>query len=767
MEARKILVKGIVQGVGFRPFIYRLATRFNLVGHVKNLGDAGVEIFAAGQHEKIEEFINAITKEKVKNARIDEITSTQIELPDPLPEKFHILESGGLGAPGTIPPDTAMCPACLDEIFDEKNIRRFFFPFNSCTDCGSRLSTIHRLPYDRQNTSLHKFAMCNDCQKEYENPDDRRFHYQGITCKNCGPSYTLHDAEGKPFLTSSVKNLIENAITMLREGKILAIKGLTGTHIAVKITDDSILKKFRKTFTRPQKPFAIMAGDMNMVNKIANVTPAEKDVILSSARPIVLLKSNESSRISKLVSPELHNIGTMLPYAGIHHLIFKYLDEPLLMTSANFPGQPMLTENSAIIEKLRGVVDGFLLHNLDINNRCDDSVVKVVGETPLFIRRSRGYAPSTIRLPFKITKTILCLGSELNNTVCLIKGSEAHLSQYIGDTRHTETMEYLSRAIDTLLEMTRTKYENIDAVTVDLNPAFDLKFHAEKFCREKNLKLFPVQHHIAHSGSITGECGEKEIVVIAIDGIGYGLDGKIWGGEIFTIKNRIFERAGHLEEQKMPGGDLATIFPLKMLAGILFEPMGSKLRDFLLEKKEYFKYGKQEIDVLLRQIEKGINVVMTTSCGRVLDSISALLDICYERTYDGEPAMKLEAIATEPSFELPVVIKNGIFYTTPVVLECLKLVSAGKDPRKIAASAQTAIARGLAKMAIHEAKQKGIKTVGLTGGVAYNEMIHLTIKNIVLENNLNFVTNQQVPCGDGGISFGQGIALSLISDWIE
>lgn len=765
---KRLLVKGTVQGVGFRPFIYRLARRYGLKGYVRNLGDAGVEIVAAGDDGVIARFTEAIVREKVKNARIDDISVLPpVEESEEGFEDFTIISSGGLGAPGIIPPDSAVCDACIEELFDPENTRRYFYAFTSCVDCGSRLSTIHALPYDRPNTSLGHFPMCDDCRTEYDNPEDRRLHYQGIACSRCGPRYSLHDGEGNVILFKTAVDMVREAAAGLRRGNVLAIKGVTGTHIACTTTDEAVLGRFRKTFGRPEKPFAIMVRSIDTAETFAHLSPGEKETLQSPARPIVLLRLKADSPLPGKISPGLHTIGVMLPYAGIHHLIFRFFDEPLVMTSANFPGQPMLTDNGKILERLRGVVDFFLLHDLDIENRCDDSVLRFAGRTPLFIRRSRGYAPSQIRLPFEITKTILCLGSELNNTVCLCKGNEAYLSQYVGDTTHVETLAYMDRAVKTLLDMTRTKPGDVDAVCVDLNPAFDIRRYGETLAGRCAAALQTVQHHMAHLGSLIGERGGGDMAAITIDGIGYGSDGKAWGGEIFTVREGKVERRGCLKEQRMPGGDAATMYPPRMLAGILYDRMGPGVKDLLMRRSDHFRHGTNEIAVLTRQLEKNLNVVRTTSCGRVLDALSALLGICCKRTYDGEPAMKLEAAATQPAYEIPVKIQEGILDTTEIVAGAARLLEEGKDPGKIAASCQAALAAGLARMAMDEALRLEINVIGLSGGVAYNEMIHTTIRQLVEKGGFTFVTNTKVPCGDGGIAFGQAIVAACMNGWIK
>jgi hydrogenase maturation protein HypF len=736
-----IEVSGTVQGVGFRPFVYRIAGSLGVTGQVKNLGDAGVEIIAEGSEGVIKKLVEGIKKEKPMNAGIENVTVTWIDGP-PKHKDFSIVHSGGTGLGGKIIPDYGICDACVKEIKEKKD-RRYRYALTTCTDCGPRFSVLAKMPLDRKNTSFKKFIPCDRCKREYADPENRRFYAQTIACPVCGPGYRLLDASGREF-----KEPVETAIRKLLEGKVLAIKGVGGIHLACLAKDDEAVSDLRTRRQRPQQPFAVMAP-LDMIKKFAQVSRVEEALLTSKEKPIVVLRKSAGYDLSAHVAPGLRNIGVVLPYTALHHMLFEKIDQPLVMTSANPRGEPMIRDNKEILKN--NAADYYLLHDQEILNRCDDSVIKIVNERPVFIRRSRGYVPRPAALRNTKNKTVLALGAGENDTFCLLKGDNAFLSQHIGNTENLHTMEYLQEAIENLLRLMPSK---IDAIACDLHPSFNTTKLAAQLGERYNAPVTRVQHHHAHLLSLAGEHDLNEIVGICCDGVGYGTDGKAWGGEVFTLKDREIERIGHLKEQPMPGGDLAAHYPARMAAGILYEEYSQeKLHEILSEL--YFRHGKKEIGVVLAQLEKGINVQSTTSTGRVLDAAAALLGVCQYRTYEGEPAMKLEAAAIGgKDLDFPVVIEKGILDTSAL----LKEVVGAKKKHKIkdiTYSLETALARGLATIAVDAARKKNIGTIGVSGGVAYNDVFVRTIAKCVKENNLKFVQNEKVPCGDGGISYGQ------------
>lgn len=741
-----IRISGIVQGVGFRPFIYRTAKKFSIRGYVKNLGDAGVEVYAEGTQENIQNLVREIENNPPNNARIDEITVEWPTISQNFQE-FKIIESGGSGIGGMIPPDSCICTECEKEMLNKEN-RRYNYALITCTSCGPRFTTLKHVPVDRSNTSFSSFPPCEECKKEYSKPEDRRFHAQTIACKRCGPDYFLMDAE-----KNRIPDPINSAIEFLLEGKIVAIKGVGGFHLACLTTNDEVIAELRRRRRRPQQPFAIMAT-LSMAKEFAEVSEQEECLLTSRERPIVVLKKSQSYYLSELIAPKLHNVGVMLPYTGLHHLLFNKIREPLVMTSANVHGEPMIISDEDIFRDR--VADYFLLHNLEIINRCDDSVIKIVNNQPAFIRRSRGFVPLRIQLK-KNNRNIIALGAELNNTFCLVRGEDAFLSQHIGNTERASTLDFMEATINRFLEMIPVE---VNAIACDLHPMFNTTKLGEALSKKLDIRLFRVQHHIAHVASLVAENRIDDIVGICCDGVGYGLDKKPWGGEIISFMDGVFKRVGHLMEQKMPGGDAATRYPARMVAGILYNRIEEKeLLDILSSMT--LKHGPKEAEIVLQQLRKNVNVQLTSSTGRVLDAISCILEVCQHRTYDGEPAIKLESTGIGGKWiNLPIEIRDNILDTTAIVESILELKKKEKV-RDLAYSAQRAIALGLAEIAVNTAKKEGIEVIGISGGVAYNSIFVKTVSDAVTEAGLRFVQNRLLPCGDGGISYGQAAYVTL------
>ncbi|MDI6819773.1 MAG: carbamoyltransferase HypF [Candidatus Hodarchaeaceae archaeon] len=764
MRARaEVAVTGIVQGVGFRPFIFKLATRHGLVGFARNMGDAGVQVVVEGEMGAIEKFIDSIRTERPPLSRIDEI---EVAWKSPTDEFtiFQVVpsERAGLGLPSVVPPDLALCDDCLREMLDPSD-RRYLYPFITCVNCGPRFTIIEELPYDRPRTSMKSFPLCADCLREYQEPSDRRYHAEPTCCPACGPRMQLHDAGGERI--ESPKPLRE-AARLLDEGNILAIKGIGGIHIAARTTDDEVLKRLRGAFNRPQQPFAVMSKDLETVRTFARVNQAEVELLTSYRWPIVVLERLPNCELSELVAPGLDSVGVMLPYSGIHHLILRHGREPAyVMTSANLPGLPMLTDNAEALAKLRDAVDYLLLHDRAIVNRCDDSVVKVVDGGPSFLRRSRGWVPEPIKLAFKGGAKVVALGAELNVTASALVGDRCFVSQHIGDTTKVETIEYLQAAVKRL--MCLLNLDRVDVVAHDLHPYYSTTRVAPRMAEELKAKAVAVQHHHAHLCSLMAEHGLGELVGIAADGVGYGSDGTIWGGEVLIADLKSFERVGGLMKQPMPGGDLATRFPARMVAGMLWQVLTPAeveraLKDFCTNG---FRHGELELRVVLRQLERNLNVFWTSSCGRALDAVACLLGVCSERTYEGEPAIKLEAAANggdADRWKLEPTLKNvdgvSVIDTSQLLVGVLDALRNGVPRRHIAAAAQRAMAEGLAEVAIEAASRSGISAVGGSGGVFYNRAMTLSVRRLVEGAGLKFFAHELLPPGDGGISVGQAIA---------
>jgi len=749
----KIRVRGIVQGVGFRPFIYRIAVKNQLAGYVRNRGDAGVEILIEGEEDNIKRFMQDLREKKPPLARIYEVIEEHLKGKSSY-ETFKIYKSSEKSelSGSVIPPDVSICDECLRELRDPEDPRHDYF-FITCTNCGPRYTIIERLPYDRENTTMRDFPMCSFCNTEYSDPLNRRFHAQTVACPKCGPKVYLTTRDGEPV---DCRDPVRESGSLLSEGFIVAIKGYGGFHVAASTLIEKALIRLRKAKHRRQKPFAIMAPSIEMIETFAEVTPKERALLTSYMRPIVLLRKREDYYLSEMIAPELHNVGVMLPYTGLHYMLFDKVKDPaFVMTSANPPNQPIIKEDDEALKRLGKIVDYFLFHNRQIAHRCDDSVIRVHGERQVFIRRSRGYAPAPVILKNKSKRCVLGLGGELNNTACILLKDKAFISQHIGDVENIETRGFLEQASRHLIRLTNSK---VEVVACDLHPKFTTTALAKRIAEENGYEMVQVQHHYAHIAGLMAEHDIEEIIGICCDGYGYGLNGEAWGGEILfcTRESPEFERLGHLQKQPLVGGDLATRFPLRVAAGILYGQID--VYEWLMQHKGNLPHGELEIDVILKQLETGRNVIETTSCGRILDAVAAILDVCYERTYEGEPAMKLESSALQgkDALKLNPILNGDTLDTTNLILEIFE--NKKKIPREdLALSAHIYLAKGLAMLAVEKAQEKGVRAIGFSGGVACNEIMTLEIRKIVEAAGLIFLVHEDVPPGDGGLSFGQAV----------
>jgi len=767
-----IHVSGIVQGVGFRPFVYRIALIHNLKGYVLNLGDAGVEIVVEGEKDDIDAFLHDLLDNKPPTSRID---TFKIHWSSSLKgyKTFKILPSSPRTTDliSVVPPDVGICNECISDILTPGS-RWYHYPFTCCSICGPRFTVICDLPYDRERTSMVDFPLCEECLREYNDPLDRRYHAQGICCPKCGPKMFLYSVDGSPI---DDKDPLLLAAKLLDEGYILAIKGLGGFHIAAKTTDDDVVLKLRKRRRRPSQPFAVMSPDISTIRKYAIVSNIEEELLTSFQKPIVLLQKSEEYFLSKWISPGLHNIGVMLPYTGIHLLLLHFSKEPaLIMTSANLPKEPMIIKNYDAFKRLRNIVDFLLIHNRRIINRCDDSVLRVTSNTPTFIRRSRGFAPSPIDInSLRSNSTILAVGGELQVTGAILKNNKCFLTQHIGDTDNLDILSYLNKSLNYLMKITRSN--NIDAIACDLHPQFSTTRLARALSEKFGTSLIQVQHHFAHLASLIAESNiplDSCVVGIVIDGYGYGIDGQAWGGELIVYTDETFVRAGHLRYQPMPGGDMCTRYPARMLAGFLSETFSIDFtRDFL--KSQYlssFKYGEKEIDIVLKQIASNVNVPRTSSLGRILDAFSVLFNLCKERTYEGEPAMKFESYAIKcPSpvdFNFHIPLKEEqcttIIDTNKLLSYVLDLINTKKwRGEYIARFIHESLAEALALAALQIAKKFDANYIGITGGVAVNELIVSKISKILKSSNIPILRHKLVPPGDGGLALGQAFIAAL------
>jgi len=783
MKIARILVQGIVQGVGFRPTVYRIANTLNITGYIRNLGNI-VEIILFEDEEKTNEFISTLKKEKPPISKINSInlqwidkseyeSNYKIEYPLPKKNNFEILESSSnFSGASVIPPDLAICDNCLEEINNPHN-RRYKYPFTACTDCGPRFTLIEDVPYDRDKTTMDDFPLCVDCMEEYTNPEDRRYHAEASCCAECGPFLKLYNHEQKEIKSS---NPIEKAVQLLDKGKILAMKGIGGTHLVCKVTDNKIIETLRKRLNRPNQPFAVMSSNLSIVKTFAEVSSKEAKSLMSKERPIVVVKKSEDYNFAKNLAPKLHNIGVMLPYSPLHHILFDYTDEAAyVMTSANIPGEPMMIKNKEILSSLYGIADYYLLHNRRIINRCDDSVIRYRNNELSFIRRSRGYAPEPYDLRNFITTNkinknlnILALGPELDVTFTLAKEGLAYVSQHIGNTNKYKTYQFLQEAINNMMNI--TKNDTFDLIACDMHPQFFTSKLAVEMGEKYNSEVIPIQHHHAHGAVLAVDNSLDELVFIAADGVGYGEDKTAWGGEIMYTDIATYSRLASLSPQKMPGGDTSTKYPARMLASILHNSNNfteKELESLLKEDySHYFQHGEMEIKSVLKQIDSNLNVGISTSTGRILDSIAVALNICGKRTYEGECSMKLEAfaygasgdISIEPTFKK--IDGRPTLDTSNLLCDIIDLIAKRENKKEIAAAGQIAISEGLAKLAVDGANDIGIDVIGATGGVFYNEAITLATKKYIEKEGFKFIQHKNSCAGDGSVSLGQAVIAS-------
>lgn len=745
VERWKIKVNGIVQGVGFRPFVFRTAHRFSIKGIVKNQSD-GVLIDIEGEKDNLSHFLDCLKKSPPPLTRIDSITvdkSKQVGY-----SEFKIEESKkGREKKTFISPDIATCEDCLRELFNPAD-RRYLYPFTNCTNCGPRFSIIEDVPYDRENTTMKEYEMCLECKEEYENPLDRRFHAQPDCCPECGPTVYLIDSEKG---TKIEKAPVENTALLLKKGLIIAIKGIGGYHLACNAVNEDVVKKLRKRKFREGKPFAIMAKTIELIKEHCNVTKKEEELILTPRRPIVLLRKKKNSTIAESVAPGQKYLGFMLPYTPLQHILFSYIEFPIVMTSGNVSDEPICYRDEYAFNKLENIADYFLVGTRKINSRCDDSVTRILKEKEYIIRRSRGYAPEPFRLSVFSEKDILAVGPVLKNTFCFIKGETCFLSHHIGDLENLEALNAFTSGI--------RHYENLfdihpEIIAYDLHPDYLSTKYALSY---DGLKKIGIQHHCAHIASCCAEQDFQDNVIgVAFDGTGYGLDGTIWGGE-FLIGNLRdgFERKGHLQYQPLPGGDTAIREPWKMALSYLYSLFGDEVT-----KSEYFNKRKREI--ILNMIKTGYNTILTSSAARLFDAVSSIIGLRESVDYDAQAAVELEMIAEENESNLyNFIIKQDDEILIVDQIGVIKRVVEDKENNVDISKISARFHNGVARMIMDVCKRlrdiSSIETVALSGGVFQNMFLVERTVELLKRIGFNVLTHRKVPTNDGGISLGQAV----------
>jgi len=760
----RLLFCGIVQGVGFRPFIYRLAVGRRLTGFVQNRPD-GVVVEIEGDTEEIAAFSRAVTVGLPPRAEVSAIAETEIPvLGDPA---FRILASATGGVPdGHLPPDSATCPDCLTELFCRTD-RRYRYPFINCTNCGPRLTIISDIPYDRARTSMSRFPLCSECLREYQNPADRRFHAEPNACPVCGPQLTLLYADGRILAATDPT---PEAIEILKRGLILAVKGLGGFHLCVDAANDEAVKRLRSRKYREEKPFAVMVRDPERASSLVAMNDAERRLLLSPRSPIVLIpKKVETKGVSPAIAPGMANLGLMLPYTPLHHLLLHDHFTALVMTSGNRTDEPICIDNREAVERLRGVADFFLVHDREILVRCDDSIAAVVGGEARVLRRSRGYVPKPILLKNHFP-AVLALGPQMKSTICLLKGNLAFMSPHIGDLETPEARDFFQETKALLERITECRPK---ILACDLHPGYYATRFATRIREGPGSPpaLFPIQHHHAHIVSCMAENGlTGDVIGLAMDGSGYGPDGHVWGGEFLVADERSFTRAGHLKEFPLPGGEKAIHEPWRIAIALLREAFGPAWREMAVKLRVLPEDANAE--VLARMIDQGIHSPPTSSLGRLLDGVAAMAGKRRKVTFEGQAAMELEGMAREgaPDFFPFTITREEVLKLdfAPAIRALVEMLFQGTSPGAPVFALHRTVTRAFAEMAGEIRKRTGLNRVCLSGGCFQNRLLLEGALRELEEAGFLPFYQRLVPTNDGGLSLGQAVcAASLYAGAID
>ena len=746
-QSFRIIYTGTVQGVGFRPYVYNLARSLGLSGAVGNTGE-GVLVELEGEAERVNSFIRELEVNHPALARINKFAIM------PAPRRgfqgFTIRPSEGLpkGA-SVVPPDAALCSRCREETLSRRD-RRYLYPFTNCTGCGPRFTISARLPYDRVNTTMDVFSMCPECAREYNNPRDRRYHAQPVACPVCGPEVWLTDGRGNSLAGFWARECGR----LLNEGAILAVKGLGGFHLVCDARQREAIIKLRKRKSRPAKPLAVMFRDIDTVKEHCTVSPREEELLKSYHAPIVLLNRNSSDSLPGDLAPGLSTLGVMLPYTPMHLVLLAHSSPVLVMTSGNSSGLPLVIDNQSAYAELGGIADFFLMHNREILNRCDDSVVAANSGGDHFFRRSRGYVPTPVEVPFKEGPVVLGSGGEIKNTFCLLKDGKAYLSQHIGDISLLEGQESYKKSLDNYCQLLGIDPE---VVAQDAHP----DYHVAGLTSSLQGRRFNVQHHHAHMAACMAENGiDGPVIGLIMDGTGYGLDGKIWGFEILAGDYEDFARVCHLAYLPLPGGERAVKNPWVCAAACLINFLGDS---GYMSARYLFPDKTSEIKIIKRMIEKNINSPMATSCGRLFDAVAAILGICKVNTYDGQAAIELGEIVLssepgdKPVFPYPFIIMGDIINPAGMFEAILKDLQSGIPAHAIARRFHDTVADMVVEGAEKARKEKGIGSVVLSGGCWHNKYLFEITRQLLQRRGFDVHYHRLVPPGDGGISLGQAV----------
>ncbi len=758
VQRKRLIVSGTVQGVGFRPFVYWLAKRYALYGYVANRS-SDVIIDIEAKNDAYEQFFAALQHELPAPATIDSLKMT------PLPmvgyKSFVIRKSAYMDRSMlSIPPDMCVCDNCLQEMSDPLN-RRYRYPFINCTHCGPRYTITFALPYDRPHTSMCVFAMCSLCQKEYNDPSSRRFHAQPNACPDCGPRLTLVDNQGQELPS---KDILTKAGAVLRQGKIVAVRGLGGFQLVADAKNQQAVERLRMRKHRWQKPFAVMIANLETARRFCASSPTEEKMLCSKAHPIVLAKMHFREFIADAVSPGDMFCGIMLPYTPLHHLLLEQLDA-VVMTSGNLSEEPIAIHNQEARERLAHIADYFLLHNRDIVTRCDDSVVRIIDDQPQWIRRARGVVPFAVPLLSK-QPDVLAVGADLKNTICIVHGNKAYPSQHIGDLSDLLTRSFFTESITHAKKILRVDPK---LIAHDLHPGY---YSTQWALAQQKATLYGVQHHHAHIAACLAENNVRDPVIgFALDGTGYGTDGTIWGGEVLLADCRSFQRIGHLQTVPLPGGDQGVIETWRMAVSHFATQNIPPVDENLLT--QLTGVDQREIETTWQMVQKKFNCIPTSSMGRLFDAVAALLGVCSKNMYEGQAAIELEKTIYRSypdileheilpaAIPLPFVIERDdhhyVIKTDQAMNRIVELLQEQMHIADIVLKFHRSLVLILTQIAILVRQQCSVDKVALSGGCFQNIYLFKMLIKSLRKQGFSVIIHRQLPCNDGGISLGQAV----------
>lgn len=737
----KINIKGIVQGVGFRPFVYQLAIEYKLSGFVSNDG-SGVNIEIEGKTKSIHFFLSDLRKKTPLLSRIDSLETEKIKIKNSF--SFKIIKSLFTDISTMLSADISLCKDCLREMKD-KNNRRFAYPFINCTNCGPRYSIINNLPYDRKKTSMDKFTMCVQCEDEYTNPNDRRYHAQPISCNDCGPKLKYINLWGDN--ESYEKGAIKKICSLIENGEVVAIKGVGGFHIVCDARNSAAIKSIRKNKHRPTKPLAVMFKNITSIKKVTSLSKSDETLILSKERPIVIVSKKEHSTLSELIAPNIDRVGVFLPYTPLHEILLKELDLPIVMTSANLSGEPIILDEREIFKKIPLVVQHILTYNREIVNACDDSVMQNTVNDLVTLRMARGYAPYSFYLQTRVPKKILALGGNQKVTISLAFDNNIIVSPHIGDLNSIESNEYFLRAISTLKKIYNFEPE---IIVCDKHPKYETSRFAREYVANNNgVELIEVQHHYAHALSCMAEYSlNEDVLAFCFDGTGYGDDGKLWGGEVFIANRNKYNRVYHFKELAILGGEVAIKEPRRVGLSLLFTCYSLKeiqnMKNSLLNS-----FTKSEIETLHLMYSRGINSPKSSSLGRLFDGVYALCGFTQPLGYEGESGLVLESLSSKNTTKATYSysLENGVIDYRKMICQIITEESDEKIAKKFINT--------LVKIIIDITQEYPTLPVVLSGGVFQNRVLVSQITKELNKLNRQYYIQSKIPINDGGLSLGQ------------